>query len=204
MGVVSRMYPELTATFLTESLRNIFYMDNKQQKYRSIDSLYFDFDIEAQVLDSYADVVYYKEQLERLKLSIKQLEKNVNEELTNKSLNNIDELLKLKETANNKNLIIATTKNYEVSLLKQLADNIINQEENCFVLLANLNKDNVNIICKTNIDNENIHCGNIVKDICVKCLGNGGGNKYFAQGGGSNAKGINKYLSELKKELKQI
>lgn len=167
-------------------------------------NLYFDFDIEAQVLDSYADVVYYKEQLERLKLSIKQLEKNVNEELTNKSLNNIDELLKLKEIANNKNLIIATTKNYEVSLLKQLADNIINQEENCFVLLANLNKDNVNIICKTNIDNENIHCGNIVKDICVKCLGNGGGNKYFAQGGGSNAKGINKYLSELKKELKQI
>ena len=46
LGVVSRMYPELTATFLTESLRNIFYMDNKQQKYRSIDSLYFDFDIE--------------------------------------------------------------------------------------------------------------------------------------------------------------
>lgn len=46
LGVMSRMYPELTATFLTESLRNVFYMDNKQEKYRSIDSLYFDWDVE--------------------------------------------------------------------------------------------------------------------------------------------------------------
>ena len=46
LGVMSRMYPELTATFLTESLRNIFYMDNKRQQYRSIDSLYFDWDVE--------------------------------------------------------------------------------------------------------------------------------------------------------------
>ena len=29
LGVVSRLYPELTASYLTESLRNIFYMDSK-------------------------------------------------------------------------------------------------------------------------------------------------------------------------------
>ena len=58
----------------------------------------FDFDIEFQVLDSYADVVYYKEQLERLKLSIKKLEKAVNEEISNKSLGNLDEFLSMKET----------------------------------------------------------------------------------------------------------
>ena len=40
------MYPELTATFLTEGLRNIFYMDNKKQQYRSIDSMYFDWETE--------------------------------------------------------------------------------------------------------------------------------------------------------------
>ena len=164
---------------------------------------YFDFDIDYQLLDSYADVVYYKEQLERLKLSVKKLEKSINEEKTNKSLNNIDEFINLKETINDMNVIISKTKNYEVSILKQLVDNITNSIDNSFVLIANINNNNINIICKTNIDKENIHCGNIVKDICTKCSGNGGGNKQFAQGGGSDAKEIDKYLQDVKEILKK-
>lgn len=47
LGVVSRLYPELTASYLTESLRNIFYMDSKSnQKYRSIDSMYYEWEID--------------------------------------------------------------------------------------------------------------------------------------------------------------
>lgn len=47
LGVVSRLYPELTASYLTESLRNIFYMDAKSNnKYRSIDSMYFEWEVE--------------------------------------------------------------------------------------------------------------------------------------------------------------
>ena len=63
-------------------------------------------------------------------------------------------------------------------------------------------EDNVNIICKTNITNEKIHCGNIVREICQKCQGNGGGNQFFAQGGGSNAKDLQKQLDELKEQFK--
>ena len=33
LGVVSRLYPELTATFLTEALRNIWYGDSKPNKF---------------------------------------------------------------------------------------------------------------------------------------------------------------------------
>lgn len=165
---------------------------------------FFDFDMENQVLDSFEDVVYYKEQLERLKISVKKLEKSIDEGITNKSLSNIDELLNIKETINNIDVIIATTKNYDVSILKQLVDNITNTLSNSFVLLANINENNVNIICKANVDSDKIHCGNIVKEICTKCEGNGGGNKLFAQGGGSNAKSITKYLTELKNDLKKI
>lgn len=47
LGVVSRLYPELTASYLTESLRNIFYMDSKSNnKYRNIDSMYFEWEVE--------------------------------------------------------------------------------------------------------------------------------------------------------------
>lgn len=47
LGVVSRLYPELTATFLTESLRNIFYGDEKKAKgFQNIDSTYFEWEVE--------------------------------------------------------------------------------------------------------------------------------------------------------------
>lgn len=48
MGVVSRMYPHLTATYLLESLKNIFYQDVKgADKHQSINSMYFEWEIEA-------------------------------------------------------------------------------------------------------------------------------------------------------------
>lgn len=47
MGIVSRLYPDLTASYLTESLRNIFYQGRKSgNKYQPIDSLYFEWSIE--------------------------------------------------------------------------------------------------------------------------------------------------------------
>ena len=195
---VIKPYKEEISKLLSKSRELI-----KQAKKEKVE-YYFDFDMDAQVLDSYADVVYYKEQLERLKISVKKLEKSIDENLTNKSLNNIDELLAVKKVINDKNVIIATTKNYDVPVLKQLTDNITNTLDNAFVLLANINNNNVNIICKTNIETEKINCGNIVKDICKKCEGNGGGSKTFAQGGGSNAKDIKKYLTEVKEIIKNI
>lgn len=45
-GVVSRMYEDCTAAYLTESLRNIFYQDNKSgNKYQSINSMYFEWEV---------------------------------------------------------------------------------------------------------------------------------------------------------------
>lgn len=48
LGVVSRMYDDLTASFLTESLKNVFYQNAKGSgnKYQSINALAYDFDIE--------------------------------------------------------------------------------------------------------------------------------------------------------------
>lgn len=197
---ITKPYTDEITRLLTKAKELIKQAETEKVKY----CFDFDLNINIQVLDSYADVIYYKEQLERLKLSIKKLEKSVNEAMTNKTLNNADEFLKIKEDINGMSVIIATTNNYEVPVLKQLVDNLTNSLSNAFVLLANLNKDNVNIICKSNSTNENIHCGNIVKDICVKCSGNGGGNKTFAQGGGTDGKNIIKYLKELKEEIKKM
>ena len=194
---VIKQYHEEITKLLTKAKELI-----KNAKKEKIEA-YFDFDINYQLLDSYADVVYYKEQLERLKLSVKKLEKSINDERANKSLSNIDEFTKLKEEINGMNIIVAKTKKYEVPILKQMVDNLTNALPNSFVLLANINDGSVNIICKSNIASENIHCGNIVKDLSTKCSGNGGGNKLFAQGGGSDAKNIDKYLNEIKELLRK-
>lgn len=47
LGVVSRLYDNLTASYLTESLRNIFYQDQKTgNRYQSIDAMMFEWDTE--------------------------------------------------------------------------------------------------------------------------------------------------------------
>ena len=48
LGIVSRMYTDLTASFLTESLKNVFYTDSKGggNKYQSLNAFQYDYDIE--------------------------------------------------------------------------------------------------------------------------------------------------------------
>jgi hypothetical protein len=47
LGVVSRMYDDLTASFLTESLKNVFYQDSKGNKnrFQSINAFQYDYEI---------------------------------------------------------------------------------------------------------------------------------------------------------------
>ena len=47
LGIVSKMYDDLTASFLTESLKNVFYQDAKDSgnKYQSINALQYDWEI---------------------------------------------------------------------------------------------------------------------------------------------------------------
>lgn len=46
LGVMSRMYTDLTGSYLTESLRNIFYMNNKSaEKFRSINSMMYEWNV---------------------------------------------------------------------------------------------------------------------------------------------------------------
>lgn len=47
LGIVSRLYEDLTAAYMTESLRNIFYQDAKSgNKYQSINAMYFEWEVE--------------------------------------------------------------------------------------------------------------------------------------------------------------
>ena len=95
---------------------------------------------------------------------------------------------------------IVILEDYDIDSMRGLADAIINKYENCFVLLANVKNNHVNIISKSNSDK--VNCGALVKELSVKCKGNGGGSPKFAQGGGSEAEHLAEYLNELKNQIK--
>jgi len=46
LGVVSRMYPDLTASYLTESLMNIYTNESKPSKFQAINALLFEWEID--------------------------------------------------------------------------------------------------------------------------------------------------------------
>ena len=138
-----------------------------------------------------------------LKEQLKKLEKEYLNAKKKKSINDLRAFTTNMEVISGIKVMIAIVENYEVDIMKQIADVLCNKYDNCFVLLVNVNSsNNVNIIAKSNSDK--INCGAIVKEISIKCKGNGGGSKQFAQGGGSFAKDISKYLSEIKDDIKNV
>ena len=164
-------------------------------------SLDFHFDLSDKELTSYQDVVDYKNKLLDLKEEIKQLENTYRDLKTQKTTSDLTAFTTNIEVINGIKVSVAILENYDIDMIKNLADAILNKYDNCFVLLANVKDNHVNIIAKSNSDK--VNCGAIVKGLSVKCKGNGGGSKTFAQGGGSDASEIASYLQIMKDELKQ-
>ena len=60
----------------------------------------------------------------------------------------------------------------------------------------------LNYIAKSN--SNRVSCGDIVKDLAVRSSGNGGGNKSFAQGGGTDGSITSKLLENVKEIIRNL
>lgn len=165
-------------------------------------TLDFNFDLNSRKPTSYKDIILSNQELDNLKDRVKDLEKEFTTKKTQKTIQDLSVFLDYKEIINDTEMIIAIANDYDVPTLKQVVDNLCNQLNNGLVLLANINNNNVNFLCKSNSPDDKIHCGNIVKELSTKCNGNGGGSKNFAQGGGKDASNVSEYLNEIKTQLK--
>lgn len=164
--------------------------------------LKFEYDFNEPPLESFKDVIVYRDKLIDLKDRCKKLEKEYKNLRQSKSVSDISAFTSNIEVINEMNVLVAILENYDVDMIKRLADEIINKYDNCFVLFANVGDNHVNIISKSNSDK--INCGAIVKELSVNCKGNGGGSRTFAQGGGSDATDITKYLEEIKIKISNL
>ena len=86
-----------------------------------------------------------------------------------------------------------------VNSLKQVMDNLVNEYDNIFILLANVTEESINILARSN--NPKLNAGVILKDIATKLSGNGGGSPTFAQGAGRDIDKIDEVFESLKKDL---
>ena len=163
-------------------------------------TLDFEFDFQDKELSSYEGVVEYKNKLLELKDKIKELEKKYKTLKMQSTVSDITAFTTNMEVINGIKTSIVILEDYDIDSMRGLADAIINKYENCFVLLANVKDNHVNIISKSNSDK--VNCGALVKELSVKCKGNGGGSPKFAQGGGSEAEHLAEYLNELKEQIK--
>ncbi len=164
--------------------------------------LEFNYDLNDEELSSYRDVINYKNKLLELKEELKLLEKKYFDEKSKKSLSDLSSFTNNCEYINDINVIVALTYDYEINILKQIIDSLVNKYKDAFVLIANKNGNNVNFLAKST--NDKFDCGSIVKDLSIKCKGNGGGSKLFAQGGGNDATDLDKYLASVKNDLKNM
>ncbi len=173
----------------------------KEAQDKGID-LKFDYDFSDVELSSYKDVIAYKGELTEIKESLRKLEKEYSEAKTKKSLSDLSSFTNNVEFINDINVIITINEGYEMNILKQIIDTLSNKYTNSFILLANVNNNNVNFLAKSTSDK--INCGEIIKELSIKCRGNGGGSKTFAQGGGKDASNVEKYLADIKNNLKNM
>ena len=86
-----------------------------------------------------------------------------------------------------------------INSLKQTMDNLANEYENIFILLANVNENNVNFLARSN--NPKLSAGVILKDAANTLLGNGGGSPTFAQGAGRDTSKIDDVFDKIKKDI---
>lgn len=162
----------------------------------------FNFDIEESNTNSYRDVITAKNNLEILKEKVKKQEKEFLSKKSQKSISDLSAFLESEIKVGDISIIVAITNDYEIPVLKQITDAISNQLSLYFVLLANIKNENVNFVCKSNVDK--INCGDVVKELSLKCSGNGGGSKNFAQGGGTNISDLGVRLGEVKEYIRNL
>ena len=162
--------------------------------------LNFDVVIDNSELDSYQDIVYNKNQLAYVQEEVRRLEKDYKKIKSNYEGSNTSKYMEKMEKINDKKLIILEFDDFDISLLKGIADNLINEMGEGLVFIVNKHSDSVNFICRSNID---VNAGLLVKRASNISLANGGGSATFAQGGGKTLKYLKEIYKMVRDELKE-
>ncbi|MDA9595926.1 DHHA1 domain-containing protein, partial [Flavobacteriaceae bacterium] len=91
--------------------------------------------------------------------------------------------------------------------IKELCFTISDQIDNLFMILLSKSTDKVFMSCflsKNIISEKELDASNVIKELSPLINGSGGGQSFYATGGGTNVDGIDSVISEAEKIINQI
>ena len=132
--------------------------------------LTFEVDITNDKPTGYKDVVYYKNELQYVHHEVKELEKTYQDMKEKNALQNLDiyheHIYKKKDLS----ILVMKLHDKDISLLKSIADTLMNEIESGVIFFANVLKDeSVQFIAKSNCS---CSAGDCVKKASIACSGN--------------------------------
>lgn len=164
--------------------------------------LNFDIQISNERPKCYKDVLENKEEVERLRKQIADLDKEYKDQLVKKALEKTEEYVNEKISGIYGDVVIKTFENLDMPIIKSLAGSICSKLNNAIVLLINVKKDSINFVAKESDSlKDKFNVGNLIKDISKIAEGNGGGSPTFAQGGGTNPDKLDMILTYVKSKI---
>ena len=162
--------------------------------------LEFEEKVENPKLESYKDIVIYQKNLGIVQKKVKELEKKYEEEKAKLTLQNLDYYRDKVKVYNNLNALLMETENMDISVLKTIADTLVNEIKPGCVFFINKKEDNTaNFICRSE---SQIDAGTLVKNAAASSGGGGGGSRTFAQGSGKNLTLIEEIKENIEKAFK--
>jgi len=163
--------------------------------------LEFDIMLDQVEMNSYNAIIYNRNQLEYVQGEVRKLDKEFNNIKMNNLVSDLSSFTSKKEEINGVNVVLVQVEGMDVPSLKTISDNLVNQLGEAFVLLANVNGENVNFVSRSTCL---VNAGMVVKSASQRSLGNGGGSPTFAQGGGKTAEFINEIFDNVREEVKNL
>lgn len=160
----------------------------------------FDADINHDKPESYKDIIFNRNELQYVQQEVRDLEKKYHQLREKQVLSNLDIYREHIKDYNGTFGLIMTVENKDVSLLKSVADAMIEEMGTGFVFFADVKEDgSINFLSRSSC---HANSGLIVKDAAVSSLGNGGGSPTFAQGGGKTKDALPKIYTHIEKVLR--
>ncbi len=163
--------------------------------------LEFDIILDQIPMDSYNAIIYNRNQLEYVQSEVRKLDKAYNQIRMNAVTSDLSTYTDNCEEINGIKVVLQKTDHLDVPSLKSISDNLANQLGKAFVLLANVNDNNVNFVCRSTCP---LNAGMTIKSASERSLGNGGGSPTFAQGGGKTSEYIDEIFASIREQLKNM
>ena len=144
--------------------------------------------------NGYRYVLAFRKEIASYKNYLKSLQKELTEINQKNNLANLDQYDQFIENGN----LIAKLEGYDSSLLKELADALLNKLGKGVIFLANTTGEKIVFVCKQNVG---FNAGELVKLAAMATGGNGGGKMDVAQAGGKDLSKLDEALSLIKEKV---